>query len=358
MWDHSLRCCSVTRNPFAFGSPVTGAHFAGRAGECAVVTSAVEQGECVTVTGPAGYGKSSLLLQVAERVRAQGGHAVYVDLLRMSAAPDPSRHLRAPGIDHLGGPVPAASDGPKGDEIARLVEQAHRHLSSTSSTRGPALIVLDGFETTGNADSTLMRLVIELIERRSSVSIVAATASETISAGPTRASQPAPLPHMDAHLQLGPVEEAVMVGFLRSRAKGGGKAMPLGTADLIFQRAGPSPRHLQRLAHAAFEQAEGDIDERAVDSAFDRVVSQEADRFARRISSLAAGHRRVLAALATNAVERPQSAVFVRATGYANPAAARKALRTLVCDEEVIERDGAFHMADPFLSRWLVSRNA
>lgn len=345
----------MTRNPYAFGSPVTGAHFAGRVGECAVVTSAVGRGECVTVTGPAGYGKSSLLLQVAEQVSGRGGHAVYVDLLRMSAAPDPSRHLRDPGIDGLGSPVSAASDGPKEDEIASLVDQAHRHLSGR---RGPALLVLDGFETTGNADSTVVRLAVELVERRSSVSIVACTASETTSAGPARAPQPAPLPHVDAHLQLGPVEEPVMVGFLRSRAKAGGKSMPQGAADLIFERAGPSPRHLQRLANAAFEMADRDIDERTVDSAFDRVALQEADRFARRLSTLAAGHRRVLAALATSAVERPQSAVFVKATGYANPAAARKALRTLVCDEEVIERDGAFHIADPFLRQWLVSRNA
>jgi len=48
-----------------------------------------------------------------------------------------------------------------------------------------------------------------------------------------------------------------------------------------------------------------------------------------------------------------QSADFVRAVGYANPGAARKAIRVLEQEETVLYRGDVYQVADPFFREWL-----
>jgi hypothetical protein len=84
-----------------------------------------------------------------------------------------------------------------------------------------------------------------------------------------------------------------------------------------------------------------------------RVVAHEAEGHAERFSKLPLGHRRVLMVLAAGTVTHPQSAGFAQVAGYANPGAARKAIRVLEEDETVLRRFGAYQVADPFFREWL-----
>ncbi|MHB1584043.1 MAG: ATP-binding protein [Acidimicrobiales bacterium] len=312
----------MSRNPFHFGSPVTGAHFAGRAAESRLLASLIADGANVVLTGPVGYGKTSLLLRMAALVEAEGGTVTYADLLRMSVAPE---------------------------SAARVIEDA---CGAPSTTRGPAVLVLDGLDAVPGPDEALSDALRRLGDRRPELAVVVSGTSRLRTADATW--RPWPSAAATTHLSLGPIEEEVMVAFLRSCARAGGKSLGVETAAVVCGRAGPVPRHIQRLAHAAFEEADREVTPRSVEAGFRRVLALEAEHYERRISGLAAGYRRVLAALAAGAVEHPQSAAFVRATGYANPAAARKALRVLEDKDVVVEAGGGvLHIADPFFSAWV-----
>jgi AAA+ ATPase superfamily predicted ATPase len=67
-------------NPFRYGELVSGVNFTNRREELAELEQDLRSGQNVVVMSPRRYGKTSLMLAVIERLRAQGVLVSYVDL--------------------------------------------------------------------------------------------------------------------------------------------------------------------------------------------------------------------------------------------------------------------------------------
>ena len=91
-----------------------------------------------------------------------------------------------------------------------------------------------------------------------------------------------------------------------------------------------------------------------MEAALTRTVDHEASGYADRYGALAAGQRRVLAALAAAPTDEPYAASFVRATGLATGSSVGRALDALCTAELVVRRGSTYLVADPFLAAWLV----
>lgn len=307
----------MAANPFRFGPPVSGPHFAGRGAELELLCALAERGQPVAVTARRGYGKTSLLLAAAQRLAAAGHQVVHLDALR---------------TPHLG------------DGLAGLDD-------SVRSAR--AVLMLDEVQAIGPADpsvSTRLRHLADGHDRRPLILAGVPDPSTTR----LLFGDGALLHGRIVHLRLGMIPHGIILDFVRTRAKSGGKHLSPEAADRLVRTSRAVPLHVQRLAHACYECATTDITEATVATALRRVVEQESSRYRELLSNLAPGHRRVLAAVSRGGVTRPQSADFVRATGYANPAAARKSLRTLEAQGLVAHDGRAFQIADPFFTHWLV----
>jgi hypothetical protein len=306
----------VPGNPFRYGPPVSAPHFAGRSSELEVLCALAERGQPVAVTARRGFGKTSLLLGAGRRLAAAGRQVVHADA------------LRTPNL---------------GEVLARLDDPVR-------SAR--VVLILDEVQGIATGDPSVSTQLRSLADRHDRRSLIMAGVP-----GPSTArllfGGGAPLGSRIAHLQLGMIPDGIILDFLRTRAASGGKPLsPEAAAQLVRSSRGV-PLHVQRLAHACYECATTDMNEATVATGLRQVVEQESGRYRELLSRLAVGHRRVLAVLSAGGVAHPQSADFVRATGYANPAAARKSLRTLQ-DEGLVTHDGrAFQIADPFLSHWL-----
>ena len=69
-------------NPFVYGKVVRGKYFADREAEIAELINDIASGQNVIVFSPRRYGKTSLILEVLDRVKAEGLLTFYLDLLR------------------------------------------------------------------------------------------------------------------------------------------------------------------------------------------------------------------------------------------------------------------------------------
>lgn len=68
------------RNPFIFGSVVSGEAFCDREQEQAELVRAVQDGQNVVIYSPRRFGKTSLVQRVLDEMASQGILTLYVDL--------------------------------------------------------------------------------------------------------------------------------------------------------------------------------------------------------------------------------------------------------------------------------------
>jgi uncharacterized protein len=370
----------VARNPFSYGSPVADPHFAGRAEELAALTSRMSNGINVVITAPRRYGKTSLLNRAAERAGVDGGSIVRANLLRIPSIDALAGRLASEAyqldrgswrraaqsipafvarlrlrptviIDDSGRPQFTFTPTVGARDAEQLIDDVYQMLGEMAES-GPAVLMLDEFQAAVDLSSRLPELLKALSDEHPKVSLVLAGSKRHLMESLVL-SRGAPLYNMAERLALGPIEDSVMQEFLQARAGSGGKPMGAAVADAIRELAGPIPHDIQRLAYEAFDAAAESVELDDVRVGMDRVVDHEAESYADRFSKFAIGHRRVLLVLALERVTRPQSGEFVRTVGYANPGAARKAIRVLEEDETVVSRAGVYEIADTFFRAWL-----
>jgi hypothetical protein len=369
----------VASNPFHYGTPAEGEHFAGRERELAALLSRMRAGINVVVVSPRRYGKTSLLLRAERHLASDDAAVVHANMLRSrdlgalaaqlatqtfrapggrwhrarQAVPEFLRRLRARPVVTFDGEHPkfgfdATLSTPDADNVLADVYGVLADLA----TRRPAALVLDEFQAIVELGAHLPALLKALADAHPKVSLVLAGSRRDLMEQLVSAPSAA-LYGMAEPLALGPLPEEVMAAHLRSRASGGRKPMSAAVAHLIVELAGPIPNDIQRLAYEAYDTAAAEIDELAVHAGLAGAIAHNAATYAERYELLSPGQRRVLAALAEAPTERPTSAAFVARTALANSSSVRKTLSVLEYAELVARRGRAVTVADPFFAAWL-----
>ena len=72
-------------NPFAYGKVARGESFADRKAEIKELMGDIASSQNVILFSPRRYGKTSLILEVLDRVREQGLLAIYLDLFKTTS---------------------------------------------------------------------------------------------------------------------------------------------------------------------------------------------------------------------------------------------------------------------------------
>jgi hypothetical protein len=366
-------------NPFHYGTPAEGEHFAGRETELAALLSRLRAGINVVVVSPRRYGKTSLLLRVEQELDGEDAAVVHGNVLRSrdlaafasqlatqafrvpggrwhrarQAVPEFLRRLRARPVVTFEGEHPrfAFDAGLSARDADDLLADVYSLLAELAARR-PAALVLDDFQAIVELGEHLPGLLKALADSHPKVSLVLAGSRkhlmEQLVSTPTAA-----LYNMAEPITLGPLPEDVMGAHLRSRAAAGRKPMSEAVARLIVELAGPAPNDIQRLAYETYDTAGAVIDESAVHAGLAAAVAHDAPAYAERYEILSPGQRRILSALAEEPTEQPASAAFLARAAMANPSSVRKALDALRAGELVANRGKALVVADPFLAAWL-----
>ncbi len=369
----------MARNPFHYGTPAEGVHFAGREAELAALLGRVRTGVNVVVVSPRRYGKTSLLLRAEEQLHGEDAAVIHANVLRSrdlasfasqlatqayrapggrwhrarQAIPEFLKRLRASPAVTFEGEHPrfsfdASLRAPDADD---LIADVYGVLGEIAARR-PATLVLDEFQDIIELGAHLPRLFKAFADAHPKVSLVLAGSRrhlmEQLVSAPSAA-----LYNMAEPITLGPLPEDVIAAHLRARAAAGRKPMSEAVARLIVGLAGPAPNDIQRLAYETYDTAGTTIDEGAVYAGLTAAVAHDAPTYAERYEALSPGQRRVLSALAEEPTEQPGGAAFLARTRLANPSSVKKTIDVLRAAELVANRDKAVVVADPFLAAWL-----
>ena len=90
-------------NPFRYGSAVAAPYFVNREQEMAELEMDMRSGQNVVIISPRRYGKTSLVLAVAKRLRDQGVLVAYLDLMACSSKELLANKLATALYDRLAG---------------------------------------------------------------------------------------------------------------------------------------------------------------------------------------------------------------------------------------------------------------
>ena len=370
------------RNPFDYGGPVSGDHFAGRTREVAAMVNRLGDHVGVVVTAPRRYGKSSLVKQACEELgRTEPQPAVvHVNLLqagslatatalvlrRLYQVPGgPWRALKneVPGFlrrirlqptttfDANGAPTFNFAPGLAPAEISRVFDDVYATLDEIGRKR-PAVLFLDEFQAVTDLDEHLPRRLKALADQHRHVAMVLAGSKQHLMQSLVLANG-APLYHMLERMSLGPIPVDDWVPFLLRRARSGGRPfVDEVTARALWDVAGPVPFDVQQLAYESFNQAGTRIDGRVLEIATAELVRHQAAEYARVFERLSPGQRRVLKILARGP-RSTGSAEFAHEAELANAASVGRAVQALTTSELVVRREDGRAVDDPFFAAWL-----
>jgi hypothetical protein len=371
------------QNPFDYGSPVTGDHFAGRQHEVSAIVNRLRDHIGVVVTAPRRYGKSSLIRQACVELerREPRPAIVSVNLLQCGSLPEMSgvllrRLYHVPGgpwnrlkqvlpgflrrihiqpsttFDENGHPVFTFAPGLATEDASRIVDDVYAILDEIGTKR-PAVLILDEFQAVSDLDGHLARRLKALADEHSKVSLVLAGSKQHLMESLVL-SKGAPLYDMLERLSLGAIPEEDWIPFLVRRARRGGKPfVDDAAARSLWRVSEPIPFDIQQLAYETFNQAEATITEVDVEQAVEGLIRHEAADYAKTFEKLSPGQRRVLKALDGGQRATTGSAEFAAAVGLADSTSVRKALQALVEAELIVRREQGYAVDDPFFAAWL-----
>ncbi len=370
------------RNPFDYGGPVSGDHFAGRTREVAAVVNRLTDHVGIVVTAPRRYGKSSLVKQACEELERKepSPAVVHVNLLqagslttvaalllrRLYQVPGGPWHTAkntVPGFlrrirmqptttfDASGAPTFTFAPGFAPAEISRVFDDAYATLNEIGRKR-PAVLFLDEFQAVADLDEHLPRQLKALADQYRNVAMVLAGSKQHLMESLVLAKG-APLYNMLERMSLGPIPEEDWVPFLLRRAHLGGRPFAdETTAHGLWDIAGPVPFDVQQMAYESFNQAGDYIDRRTVEVATSELVHHQAADYARVFERLSPGQRRVLKVLARGP-RTTGSAEFAQEVELANAASVGRAIQALVTSELVVQCQVGYAVDDPFFAAWL-----
>jgi AAA+ ATPase superfamily predicted ATPase len=373
----------ANQNPFDYGGPVTGDHFAGRRTEVAAIVDRLRDHIGVVVTAPRRYGKSSLIQQAClELERHEPRPAIVsVNLLRCASPSELSglllrRLYRVPGgswhrvkqalpgflrrihiqpsttFDDSGHPIFRFSPGLTAEDASRVVDDVYQILDEIGAKR-PSVLFLDEFQAVSELDVQLARRLKALADEHRNVSLVLAGSKQHLMESLVL-SKGAPLYNMLERLSLGAIPEEVWVPFLVRRSRRGGKPFADDDAARVLWRLSePVPFDVQQLAYESFNQADTTISDSVVAHAVEALIRHQAADYAKSFEKLSGGQRRVIRTLAGGLQATTGSAEFAAAVGLADSTSVRKALTALAEAELVVRRDQRYAVDDPFFAAWL-----
>jgi len=369
-------------NPFLIETLPPESPFCDRDAEMQRLLSCAESTTNVVLFSPRRYGKTSLALRAQWALARQGYVTAYCHLFGVDSAMDAaSRMARSifgavhareslldkgkrflkvfrafrpvfrPAPDGLSFTVePASSEDP----IA-LLERILGELGDFASESGyPVNVVLDEFqEVTRLKDSAQIEGVMrgKIQGQKASYFFLGSRRGILLAMFSDRKR---PFFQSAIHLELPPLPEEAVVGFLGRQFKKGERKCPRAVCAEIARKSACHPYYVQRLAREVYDAAGRELSEADVDAALEVVVDTERYAFEAVLARLTLPQVRVVRVLAEAPVREMLSGGFIGTCGL--PPSSIQFARDRLKQEDLIEQEresSLWKVVDPVFARWL-----
>ncbi|WP_320669741.1 hypothetical protein [Patulibacter defluvii] len=366
--------------PFPFETPIAPEALIDRHDALERLHLAAADRAHVRLAGPRRFGKTSLLLAHASRLRQTGWRTVHIDLYgvtslaevcgRIATAYRGLRDHRVSGqLDVLGSRLgltltpagPGVSVAPAGRRdhgeatLAAAAELLDLPVRLHERDGTPTLVVLDEFQDLLSAGSRLDGLLRSHVQYHGEAAVYVYAGSHPSLMRALFADRERPLYGQAEPLELGPLPLDEVVDELHERFAEL-EEQPGEALGLLATAAAGHPQRTMLLAHLLHRElqlgATGDA--ALADAVLDRALAHTAEAHQAVWDGLAAGRKAVLAAIADGLA--PTGSRAANRHGVAR-ATLQSALDDLGAEgQHVVRDDHGWRFVDPLLARWVARR--
>lgn len=368
-------------NPFRVGERVRDAWFTDRADELRTVMRAMNDRGRLLLWGPRRMGKSTILGVAAERVRAQGGLVLEVDLATITSLTEAADRLleavsrQEAWLDRLAGWVTSLAPSvtlsadaagqprlgigiearPRREENERaLLERVLDRIDAVAAEHeAPVVVVLDEVqrlsELGGEPAEWLLRNRIQ--EHRHTAWLCAGSKESLIEEmlRPKRAFY-----GFFEQVHVGAIDADHLARWIDDRLRGSGVAAD-GVGAALIEAAGPRTQDVLLAARTLWFRtlAAGRAGPRDVEDAIDEIVTGDDGALRRTWEDVTAAQQRVLRALATGAVQL-HSAETRERHALGPSSSVTTALDALVSRNILARSGGGLEFENPYFRHWIL----
>jgi hypothetical protein len=375
----------VAHNPFVYGHIVRGDRFADRTREIRELMSDLSRGQNVIIFSPRRFGKTSLILEILDRLKAQGVVTVYVDLYRVTSKGK-----------FLGTMAKAIAKGYTGkiEQIVRdlknllprvipkvvvktedapeiefsydmqvdadtllddLLEAVSRRVEKSD---GRAVVVFDEFqELTTWDDGEVERAMRSHFQLHERVAYVFMGSKQHLMTDIFR-NKNRPFYRFGKHFPLGKIPVEEFATFILQKFHDGGFVIGEAAVLKILTQTEAHPYYTQLLCNVLWDRCHDtkQITQEAVEEAVEEVIDRESHAYNMIWDHLPIMAKRLLEAMAVDPSSRIYSAEFLARHHLGPPSSLQRAIGRLQ-REEIIEReDDTYMFTDIFFKRWIERR--
>lgn len=370
-------------NPYRFGSPVDGDHFADRKRELAQLRAVMSSGQNLILIAPRRYGKSSLLLAAMARARRSGGRTGRVNLIKCATPAEVAEAVLRGAVrgpwgwlrgrtaqlgEHLSririgveiqtdartGSVSGVSFMPSLRPVdwRGVVLDVLVALGRLSSDAHPVSLVLDEFQRAYEIDRGIADVMKAAVDEAPSLSLVFAGSRRHLMEEMVQDPNHGPLYNVGAKLYLERIPAPEFSAFLVARARAGGKELGAGVAERVYQLAVGVPNDVQLLAFWAFEQPGEVITGEALEVALRSAIADQRQEYQAVWDGLASSQQRLLKLLARQSLRSLRGTEAMRHLEL-SPTAVAKAGTVLERADLIRRGEEGWELTSGLMGEWL-----
>lgn len=348
-------------NPFKFGTVVKGHDFCGREKEIQELISDVESGTNVTIISPRRYGKTSLILNLFDRL--SGIKTVYVDLMGITTINDfLDLYVRA-FLEKLGGIKKITSSFRKlfpniedmqinfgafgvNFKVSPTIRNIEEVISLPEKLGGKVLVALDEFqEITNIKEIDLIALFRKKAQMFENTTFIFSGSRRHIM-NEIFSNIEKPFYRFSKIYNLGTLEKIDVVGFVKQKFNSTDVLIEDDVIEKLYDVSKGHPYYIQFISHTLWNitHTKGKCEMRDLDEAINQVILSERPMFETLWDSLTANQKMVLKSVAfeVSPYDLDISAGSVKA-----------ALDKLVKMDVVEKVEKRYRVIDPFFAKWL-----
>ncbi len=364
----------MNRNPFKFGTVVSGPFFTNRVKETEKVRSVLKSSNHLILIGPRRFGKTSLIYRVIERFKRP---AIFIDMQMITSASDLASQLlkrvyRHYPISKIRGliknfrimplisinPVNGDVDikfNPYKDESLAELEDVLNLIDHLGASKKKPIIILDEFQEIYRIDKSLNRQLRSIIQHHTNVNYVFLGSQESM-IREIFEKKKSPFYHFGYLMSLDRIPESEFTDYLISGFElvtHNANEIARDIIDITYSH----PYYTQQLAFFVWEVLTRDdaVDERNNDPvkiAINELIRNQDDNYERLWNTLITTDRKIMISLVGNDVQ-PLSRKFSLEHDFLPASTIFSSIKRLLKDGFIIKRDNYYTFDDPFFRLWL-----
>ena len=374
------------RNPFSLKIVIHPDHFCNRKKEIEQLISYASSDSNAVIYSPRRYGKTSLVCQVQQRLKASGFTTIYIDLFGLSSADNIAKRIaqglyaaiyeektlleRAVSIikthrpvlrpDETGISISAESVSPNLSGTELLEKTMAEFGEFLDAGKKQINIVLDEFqEITEIRNRDIEGVLRAHIQRQQASYFFVGSRRRVLLEMFNQRRRPFFQSALNFELRKLPHDE--LADFVSKRFDAGGKHCSQEMAGLIAACVEDHPYYVQKLCFFCYEISGRTVTRKDVDAAFVELIQGERPVFEALLQGLAPQQIALLRAVARDPSKSILSMGYMRKHGLKSIGGIQSAAKKLE-QLDHIERpagtpDAAWQVVDPLFGRWLASRH-